>query len=230
MEVCRILSGLYLIEHVPIQADVIYTEAVPLRSPDGQLALYKAGCNIFYTAAHRTRNHDRRVPGGLMFSVNSPGHYANSLTQRGIYPDFGEAVRFVRETAFRSIGNGGHGHPGLRSASWHNRTGAVTADGCPVRHLPSYVPRDFDPSRYSATYHTDVLVPADVTADGQEFHETYDGAEVWPYLILDYISADPFPADHPNYGLFHGHPIDDCGKYHNPWSPLTAQNDASFEY
>src|SRR5580658_5440149 len=53
VEVCQILSDLYLVEHAPILPDVIYTEAVPLRRPDGQLTLFKGGCNIFYPAAHR---------------------------------------------------------------------------------------------------------------------------------------------------------------------------------
>ncbi len=30
---------------------------------------------FFYSSAHRTRNHDRRIPGGILISVNAPGHF-----------------------------------------------------------------------------------------------------------------------------------------------------------
>lgn len=223
------LSDLYLVEHAPIEPDVIYTEAVPLRRPDGQLTLFKAGCNIFYGGAHRTVNHDRRFPGGLFFSMNSPGHYANSLVTRGLRPDLEQAIDFVRETAFRSIGNGGIGHEGASSTSWHN-TGEVPAEGCPVRKRPAYVPANFDPHRYSATYHTDVLVPTDVTLDGRLSDGPDTDTEIWRHLILDYITAERFPVDHVNYGLFNGHPIDDCDKYHNPWPSRVARNEELFQY
>jgi hypothetical protein len=231
LDVCVELSNLYLVEHAPIITDVIYTEAVPLRRSDGQLTVFKAGCNIFYAGAHRTVNHDRRLPGGLMFSMNSPGHFANSLKLRGLADTLPEAVEFVRETAFRSIGNGGIGCPHMPSASWHNESDESSAD-VPDRKRPAYIPPNFDPSRYSAVYHTDVLVPTAVTTDERLVHHSYGevDAEVWQYLILDYITDKEFPADHVNYGLFHGHPIEDCGKYHNPWPARVAYNRELFEY
>jgi hypothetical protein len=231
LDICVELSNRYLVEHAPIEVDVIYTEAVPLRRKDGVLTLFKAGCNIFYTGAHRTVNHDRRLPGGLMFSMNSPGHFANSLVLRGIRDDFADAVEFVRETAFRSIGNGGIGCPHMPSASWHNEADAAERN-VPDRSRPKYIPENFDPTRYSAVYHTDVLVPTAVTTDDRLIDNSYAevDAEVWKYLILDYITADNFPADHVNYGLFHGHPIEDCGKYHNPWPPRVAHNEELFQY
>ena len=231
LDVCIELSNLYLVEHAPIKVDVIYTEAVPLRRADGVLTLFKAGCNIFYAGAHRTVNHDRRLPGGLMFSMNSPGHFANSLVLRGIRGDFGDAVDFVRETAFRSIGNGGIGCPHMPSASWHNQSDD-TAGTVPDRRRPAYIPDNFDPSRYSAVYHTDVLVPTAVTTDDRTVHRSYQevDAEVWEYLILDYITTQEFPVDHVNHGLFYGQPIEDCGKYHNPWPARVAHNQELFEY
>ncbi|WNI16821.1 hypothetical protein [Actinacidiphila sp. ITFR-21] len=226
---CVALSDLYLVEHAPIRADVIYTEAVPLRRADGQLTLFKAGCNIFYGGAHRTVNHDRRVPGGLLFSMNSPGHYANSLALRGLAAGLDEAIDFVRETAYRSVGNGGIGHHGAKSTSWHNTVPHQPARE-PERRRPAYVPPNFDPERYSATYHTDVLVPTDVTVDGRLSDGPGPDTETWPYLILDYITSEAFAADHVNYGLFHGHPIEDCDKYHNPWPSRVARNEELFEY
>jgi hypothetical protein len=229
VELCIELSNLYLVEHAPISADVIYTEAVPFRRHDGQLTLFKAGCNIFYSGAHRTVNHDRRLPGGLMFSMNSPGHYANSLAARGLYESFENATDFVRETAYRSIGNGGIGCPHMPSASWHNETDDTSAAD---RSRPAYIPDNFDPTRYSAVYHTDVLVPTAVTSDDRIVQHSYNevDAEVWPYLILDYITTAEFPDGHVNHGLFHGHPIEECAKYYNPWPPRVAHNEELFEY
>lgn len=231
VEVCLELSNLYLVEHAPIEPDVIYTEAVPFRRSDGALTLFKAGCNIFYTGAHRTVNHDRRLPGGLMFSMNSPGHYANSLHRRELQDTFEDATEFVRETAFRSIGNGGIGCPHMPSASWHNEADD-RSEGVPERRRPSYIPRNFDPTRYSAVYHTDVLVPTAVTEDDRPVRESYDevDAEVWPYLILNYITTEEFPEGHVNHGLFHGHEVEECAKYHNPWPPRVAHNRELFEY
>ena len=102
----------------------------------------------------------------------------------------------------------------------------------PDRKRPAYIPDNFDPTRYSAVYHTDVLVPTAVTTDARLINNSYAevDAEVWKYLILDYITASEFPADHVNYGLFHGHPVEDCGKYHNPWPPRVAYNRELFEY
>jgi hypothetical protein len=221
------LSRLYLVEQDTIEPDTIYTEAVPLRMPDGQLTLFKAGCNIFYTGADRTRNHDRRIPGGLLFSINSPGHFANSLFIRGKCKTLEDAIQRIRDLALRSIGNGGIGYENIPSTSWHNRTGKIPEGGCPIRHNPPYIPDDVDMRRYSAFYHTDVLVPTDVTSDATDYVEV-SSAEVWPHLVIDYITSQQFPPDHPNYGLFQGHPIKDTEKYANPWQPRRAQNKELF--
>lgn len=229
VDICVELSNLYLVEHAPIQRDVIYTEAVPFRCEDGQLTLFKAGCNIFYAGAHQTVNHDRRLPGGLMFSMNSPGHYAQSMNIRNFTETLEEATEFVRETAFRSVGNGGTGSPHVPSSSWHNTRDEAERDD---RSRPEYIPENFDPTRYSAVYHTDVLVPTDVTQNPDRVQDTYESvnAEVWPYLILDYITTERFAPDNVNYGLFHGHPIEDCDIYHNPWPARVAYNNELFEY
>jgi hypothetical protein len=161
---CQRISDLYFVEHAPIECDVIYTEAMPLRGARG-LSLFKAGANVFYPSAHGTFNHDRRIPGGVVISINSPGHYANSLVQRGLCATLGSAVEHVMDLTLRSIGNGGIGHPGKRSTSWHNRErdSLVLAARCPTKRLPNYVPDDYSRQTYSALYHTDVLVPTEVT-------------------------------------------------------------------
>jgi hypothetical protein len=222
VEACRRVGDLYLPEFAPVEADVIYTEAMPLRV-NGDLLLFKGGINLFYPSAHRTLNHDRRIPGGMMISSNSPGHYANSLVARGICKSLDEAVTDVRDIAWRSIGNGGHAEPRGQSSSWHNADPTRPPGQCPMRHRPQYVPENFDTKTYSAHYHTDVLVPTDVTVD-----DTIDPdrgkAEEWRWLILDYITAEKAPADHVNHALFHGQPIAPEAIYHNPWPPRRAYN------
>ncbi len=223
--VCQRVSDLYLVEHAPIECDVIYTEAIPLRGPEGHLSLFKAGINIFYPAAHRTLNHDRRIPGGVMISVNSPGHYANSLVFRGLSPSLDLAVEQVMNLTLRSIGHGGIGHPNTKSTSWHNREtdSAILSARCPMKSLSAYIPGDHSRRTYSALYHTDVLVPTDVTLDSTLDPDT-SSAEVWSHLILDYVTAARFPEHHVNYGLFHGHPISEEARYHNPWPLRRAYN------
>lgn len=230
VRVCCEFANLYLVEHAPIVPDVIYTEAVPLRRSDGVLTLFKAGCNIFYGSAHLTRNHDRRVPGGLLFSMNSPGHYANSLVLRGAAESLHDAVSVVQETAFRSVGNGGIGAESARTTSWHNRCPDRMGPWPSSKKRPSYIPSDFDGARYSAMYHTDVLVPTEVTVDNRTLEGVAAMVDPWSHLIIDYITEIELTSDHVNYGLFHGHPIEDCGKYHNPWQPRVAHNTELFVY
>lgn len=226
---CQELSSLYLVEHAPIELDVIYTEAVPLRLSDDRLTVFKAGCNIFSSGAHATRNHDRRVPGGVMFSMNSPGHYANSLAIRGL-ATFDDAIALVKKTAMTSIGNGGIGCPETGSTSWHNNAETETSSIPWASRRPSHIPTTANESRYAALYHTDVLVAADVMSDGRHVQAPFEGEEVWPHLILDYITDEVFSLDHVNYGLFHGHPVEGCGKYHNPWPARRAHNAELFTY
>jgi hypothetical protein len=80
------------VENAPLQPDTIYTEAIPLRR-DGGFGVFKGGINVFYSGAHRTLNHDRRVPGGILISVNSPGHLANSLVSRGMVSSIPRSAR-----------------------------------------------------------------------------------------------------------------------------------------
>jgi len=182
-------------------------------------------CALFYPAAHRTLNHDRRIPGGVLISINSPGHYANSLVLRGLSPSLEVAVEEVMHLTLRSIGHGGIGHPTMASCSWHNQETdpAILGARCPMRRLPAYVPANHSRHTYTALYHTDVLVPTDTTVKG-----TLDpdprAAAVWPHLIIDYISPNRVARDHINYGLFHGQPIPEEARYHNPWPPRRAYN------
>lgn len=228
VEISRRIGDLYLPEFAPVEADVIYTEAMPLKVKD-ELTLFKGGINIFYPSAHRTLNHDRRIPGGMMISTNSPGHFANSLVTRGFTESLEKAVDEVRDIAWRSIGNGGHGEPRGRSASWHNIDPDRPAGQCPMKHRPRYIPENFNTKTYSALYHTDVLVPSDVTVNGA-IDPDYSKADVWQWLIIDYMTSKEFSADHVNHALFHGHPIAPEAIYHNPWPPRRAINQPLANY
>jgi hypothetical protein len=233
LNVCLRISDLYFVEHAPVDVDVIYTEAMPLRDKAGKLVMFKAGANIFYPGAHLTRNHDRRVPGGLLISINSPGHYLNSLLVRGLVSNFAEAVEYVRDLALRSIGNGGIGHEKMASLTWHNRDPKFLESGCPVKRLPSYIPPDHSREHYSGLYHTDVLVPTSVTVDGNtidHLNGKYDKLEIWSQLRIDYLVETYFGPDSQNYALFHGHPITEAAKYHNPWPPARPINVPGLAY
>lgn len=227
VELCEKISNLYLVEHAPVERDVIYTEAIPLQLDE--LTLFKAGINIFYPTAHRTRHHDRRCPGGLLISVNSPGHWANSLVKHGLAPSLSEAVDRAMDTALRSIGNGGMGEVPRPTCTWHNRLSNDDTNKRSLGKLPRYIPADYSQSTYTALYHTDVLIPVDVSIDA-EIDPDLSGAEKWQHLILDYITDEAFPAGHVNYALFHGHPVPDEAMFHNPWPPRRAWNSPLSEH
>ncbi len=198
------LADLYLVERAPIRPDIIYTESVPLEV-DGEPSLFRAGVNFFYPTAHETMNHDRRAPGGVLVSVNSPGHLANSWVKLGLEAEFESATSETLKLALRSVGNGGHGSAATPSCSWHNMEiplGGTEKDACPSR-------RD-----YSAIYHTDVLIPTQATLG----RGTEDRA-VWDNLKLDYISTRVVHFGHPNYALYRGHPVDAGRLFDNPWPP-----------
>jgi hypothetical protein len=220
------LAELYLVEVHRIAADSVYTEAVPLRDIEGRLGLYKASTQLFYTTAHLMRNHDRRVPGGFLFSVVSPGHYARSLVLRGLVDCHEKAVEFVRLTAHRSIGNGGIHHPGTLSSSWHNPAPGT----CPSGDGARAGSRSIDPDLFSATYQPDVLVPREVMSDGEPRLSEHRPEDVWNALHLEYISTKVAPPGDPDFGWFNEMPIDDCAKYHNPWPPRQAENSREFNY
>jgi hypothetical protein len=241
-EVCRRLAELYLIESGRVDCDVVYTEAVPLRHQDGRLYLYKASTQLFYTGAHLMRNHDRRVPGGVLISMNGPGHLARSLALRGLHDDYEAAVAFVGETAMRSIGNGGLGHPAGLSSSWHNPV-AAPADGAehpgrcpepPSTSSPSPSRRAAleaaDHNQFSAVYQIDVLVQSDVIADDEPRLDRHRPQDVWGALHLEYISSAPTTSDDPDHGWFNGIAVDDSALYHNPWLPRRAENTPEFNY
>jgi hypothetical protein len=217
------LTGLYLVESRPIKTDTIYTEAVPLRSEDGFIRLFKGGINVFYTSAHRTPNHDRRIPGGLLVSTNSPGHLANALVQKKEAANLEEATQIIYDLVIRSVGGGGIGDTKVNSCTWHRErqhAEGVNETPDPKKRLPYFVPDNYDPTLYSGFYHTDVTVPHDVTVNRRSFSD----AEVWTDLYMDYVTMREFEHLHPDYGFWYGHPIPEEAMFYNPWFPERAYN------
>jgi hypothetical protein len=223
VQVCLALCNLYLVEHAPVSADTIYVESLPLKGIDGSVSCLKGGINVFYSTAHRTGNHDRRIPGGMMISVNSPGLLAHSLVKRGLASDLESALKTVLRLAWASIGNGGIsrevGH--RQSCSWHNVEAARPAGQCPMRHKPSHVPDNFAPGEYSAQYHTDVLVPSKVMMDSSQ-DVPRAGLEVWRQLDLKYLSAAEVSTEHENYGFVHGTAVTEEAQFQHSWAPTAA--------
>ncbi len=220
VELCLELCDLFLIEHAPVAADTIYVESIPYMNPDGSSVCLKGGTNVFYGSAHRTSNHDRRIPGGIMISVNSPGLLANSLLKQGAATNLNDALDSVRSLAWASIGNGGHSYGKKRdnSCSWHNVDAARPPGACPMKHRPNYVPDNFDTSHYSALYHTDVLVPSKVMLDRSQDRPRSD-FEVWPQLDFDYLSTAEFAPDHESFGFVHGQPVPLEQLLEHTWAP-----------
>jgi hypothetical protein len=220
LEACRLLCDLFLVEHAPVALDTIYTESVPFQQANGELVCLRGGINVFYGSAHRTRNHDRRVPGGVLISVNSPGLLAHSLVKRGLASDLEAALERVRNLAWASIGNGGLSREqrGGQSCTWHNRDSSRPPGQCPMQHRPSHVPEDFSSDYYSALYHTDVLLPSSVMSDLRQ-DLPRETVEIWQKLDFEYISARQHPEDHENHGFVHGKPVDPAMHLHHRWAP-----------
>jgi hypothetical protein len=220
LEVCRKLCDLYLTEHAPVAADTIYSESVPMRVAKDSFIVLRGGINVFYGSAHRTRNHDRRVPGGILISVNSPGLLAHSLVTRGLAPDLDTALQRVRALAWASIGNGGISRNAAdrQSCSWHNIDPGRTHGQCPMKHRPQHVPELFDTERYSAQYHTDVLLPSSVMLDDR-VDLRRDAAETWQRLDFAYLSALEMREEHENFGFVRGPHLRAAGSRRHRWRP-----------
>jgi len=227
LNLCKVLCGLYLTEFRPVDVDTIYTEAVPLFQDDGSVHLFKGGLNVFYSGAHLTSNHDRRVPGGLIISVNSPGHLANSLVRKGVATDLKDATSIVYDLVIRSIGVGGIGDRDniVGTCTWHQEISASTRATNPTekpnKKAPAHLPKNYNPKLYSGYYHTDVLIPTDNTLSREVTDEKID---VWNYLYMDYVTLRKFDFLHPDYGFWYGHPVAREAIYYNPWMPEKAEN------
>lgn len=224
VEIFKGLSDLIFHEYAPVSTDVIYTEAVPLVL-NGRLFLYKAGVNFFHTTAHNTANHDRRVPGGAVISINSVGHYANNLIRAGLASDLDAAIASIRKLAWQSIGNGGVSLGKEMTTSWHN---ADPANTCPLHERPSTVPEGFSIKNYSAWYHTDVLIPERLTRNITTVGDPC--LEQWKWLTIEYFTSRQYELGAIDFGMFHGYPVDLEALLFNPFPPIRAMNSPNLVY
>lgn len=176
---------------------------------------------MFYTTAHRTLNHDRRIPGGILFSINAPGHYAQSLFLKGKHESITESLKFVYNLTVRSIGNGGIENNDSKSCTWHRITdhhdynkNQITSN---TKKLPNYVPMNYDQEIFSGNYHTDILIPRYVTENF--IHSAPQHMYAWDRVYYGYFSDKSISFDDPDYGWIVGHPIPPEAIYFNPWPP-----------
>ncbi|MEU4318133.1 hypothetical protein AB0F85_15020 [Nocardia fluminea] len=210
---CTELASLYLTELAPVLPDVIYTEAIPLRGHDGVLRLFKGSVQLFHTGAHLRRHHDRRIPGGVMISVNGPGYYANSLVTQGICVDLSESAPMVRRLAARSIGAGGLGDERALSTTWHRDLAARDTHPLVLRRLP---PRRSGPIRCRQR-------PPPV-------NRPLPRPRTMVLAALAYIDASETSLTDPTHGWFHGVPIPERDLHHNPWRPVVPIDAPDFNY
>lgn len=224
LEIFTRFSDLIFHESGPIQPDVIYTEAAPLKVGE-KLYLFKAGINFFHTTAHLTSNHDRRIPGGAVVSANAVGHYANNLVTRGVFKDVDEAVEDIRRLAWQSIGNGGISVSDEATTSWHNIDPKNT---CPFGQRPSTVPENFSIANYTARYHTDILIPQYLTEVPITLGDPT--VEDWRWLTIEYFTARQYELGSIDFGMFHGYPVDSEAIYFNPFPPIRAVNSPELIY
>lgn len=212
------MAELFLQEAGYINTDMIYTEAIPLKYKDGILRLHKGGVNMFYPTAHDTANHDRRIPGGILFSVNGPGHFAQSLVMRGLQKTMKDAIEFVFNLTVRSIGNGGIERDNKTTCTWHKQRQHVGNEEFDIelgKKLPHHVPHDFDRTTFAGNYHTDILIPRIVTEQANPNNTSHR----WKNIYYDYFSDEPLPYYHPNFGWWQGMPVPDEAIHFNPWPP-----------
>ena len=78
------LFNLYLDEYEVIEPDRTYLDSVSLNelSGGGRSVVFGVGANFFSSSGDRRWWHDHRFPGGIAFSMNSPGHMAKAGEQR----------------------------------------------------------------------------------------------------------------------------------------------------
>ncbi|TDV19447.1 hypothetical protein [Paraburkholderia caballeronis] len=217
-------SDLIFHEFDSIQPDVIYTEAAPLKVEE-KIYLFKAGINFFHTTAHLTSNHDRRIPGGAVISINAVGHYANNMVNRGVFKNVDEAINDIRRFAWQSIGNGGISASSAATTSWHNIDPKNT---CPFGQRPSKLPENFSIENYTARYHTDILIPRRLTEVPTTLGDPTIEDRKW--LTIEYFTARQYELGSIDFGMFHGYPVDSEAIYFNPFPPIRAVNSPDLIY
>jgi hypothetical protein len=163
-------SSLYL--GTDVRTDVRYLDSVGLAIPGGSLEeLYEFKAGVDYFSAHGDRRwwHDHRIPGGIAFSINSPGHLVRSGWLAGIAALSDEASGVPTELAtVRRVVNSPEGALELAMRTIFTASNAVSGKATtlvPRDHTSPAapacardLPRDLsqaDCSKYLAYYDTD---------------------------------------------------------------------------
>lgn len=210
MEIQKRICSLYIPECYPVMEDIIYTDSIPLQDAEG-IKIYKSGINTFYSSAHGTRNHDRRIPGGFLISVNAPGHFMQLALKNGIYDSELHSLEYIKNMTKKSVGQGGISHPGKLSTTWHPEK-KVDRYGCPLTQGQG--------AYYSGFYHTDVLIPGALTCDDRRLDKINDhDPMIFRWNVLFYVSLEKLSAENPYYGEFVGIPVDEEAAFFNPFAP-----------
>ncbi len=141
--------------------------------------------------------------------------------EKGFYKDQEQALADIRNMTIQSVGKGGYSHPEGISTTWHSES-KLDRFGCPVHTGNS--------SYYSGFYHTDVLIPGELTKDGRLLHEI-DNSDpmIFNWNVLFYVSLEEFPIDDPYYGEFLGIPVDDASMFFNSFQPRKFENKPLYE-
>jgi hypothetical protein len=175
------LCELYLLKE-DIRPDEILLDRIPLEttSKPRQYREWDTGVNFFSPQGDRRWWHDHRIPGGIVFSVNSVGHMAKSGARRNLIAQFehGERVPVgVRGKlkidslgtaliyAMRTIANAQSTLSGKATClvDLSKDEFEIAEPRCPVR-LDEFLPPNLakkDYRKYKGWYHTDVTIPSD---------------------------------------------------------------------
>jgi hypothetical protein len=174
------LCELYLLKE-DIRPDEILLDRITLEttSKPRQYREWETGVNFFSPQGDRRWWHDHRIPGGIVFSVNSVGHMAKSGARRNLMTQFerGEKLPVTARGklkidslgtslvyAMRTIANAQNTTSGkaTRLVDLSEELETVKPK-CPIR-LDDFLPTHLatkDYRNYKGWYHTDVTIPSD---------------------------------------------------------------------
>lgn len=174
------MCELYLLKE-DVKADEILVDRITLEttSRPRQYRLWETGVNFFSPQGDGRWWHDHRIPGGIVFSVNSVGHMAKSGARRNLMSQF-EAAEKIPESArgklkIDSLGAALVYAMKTIAKAQDTVSGKATClidisseerkkirPACPVQ-LDDFLPAHLaakDYSKYKGWYHTDVTIPS----------------------------------------------------------------------
>jgi len=205
MSVALRLTQLYL--NIDPTPDQIFHEYLDLVVPGSPPVRYrwKAGVNVFATAADGRWWHDHRIPGGLALSVNSVGHMVRSAQVAGALESLNAAVEGTSAPTVQA-GKFDSRATALELAMKTIRNAATTVSGKATLLIPTSegrgavcpfkLPDDlagFSAGDYKGYYHTDHTVPSSY------FRLDVERPRDLPLLDLDFTYLFRKSADNPDF-------------------------------